>query len=132
MLYLVLILASMLLWMGFLGLTVVEARTGARLLENPRRALDRRVQRVSFLANHVHWGNFISHVLGSLIERIAHDIAHGTLIAVRFVEHELTRTVRYLRSRRPNLLAPRPSRRSPLAQTSEYVRKMLRLPRTKK
>jgi hypothetical protein len=70
--------------------------------------------------------------VGSLVTRIVHDIAHGALIAVRFIEHELTRTVRYLRNRRPNLLAPTPSRRSSAAQTADYLRKMLRLPRTKK
>jgi hypothetical protein len=132
MFYLILVLSSILLWFAFLGYTAVEARTGMRILERPRRALDAQVQRALFLANNVHWGNFLAHVFGSLIARIVHDIAHWSLLAVRFVEHQLTRVVRYLRDRRPNLLAPRPSRQSPFAQTTQYVRKMLRLPRTKK
>lgn len=132
MLNLVLLFASIAAFAGFFGLTLVEARTGTRVLDTPRRALDTYVARTIFLVKHVDWTDFFSHLAGVITARIVHDVAHTSLLIVRFVEHELTRVVRYLRDRHPNLLAPRPSRRPLFAQTIEYLKKTFRLPRAKK
>jgi hypothetical protein len=126
--YLILLVVSILLLGGFVGLTILEARRGKRFLESPRKALDRLVQRALFLITYVHWSAFLKHVVQSLVARIAHDIAHVSLMSVRFLERELTAVVRYLRDRRPNLLAPKPSRDSALRQTTRYLYKTLRLP----
>jgi hypothetical protein len=126
MLYLFLILASIGLFAAFLGLTVVEARAGTRVLSSPRAKLDKEVSKVSFIITHVRWGSFFLNAIESISERIVHDIAHWSLIFVRFMERELTETVRYLRDRRPNMLAPKPSRRPLVEQVTHYVQKTLK------
>jgi hypothetical protein len=132
MFYLLLIAISLFLFLAFMALTLMEARTGMRLLAGPRAKLDRQIEKASFVIDHVNWGDFISHLVQSFFVRIAHDIAHWSLIVVRFLERQLTRVVRYMRDRRPNLLAPKPSRTPILTQTRSYVRKTLRLPKKEK
>ncbi len=132
MTYLYFILASIVLFSGFLGLTLAEARTGRRVFAQPRRALDKKVAQAMFLIEHVNWSDFLSHFVQSIAARVVHDIAHWSLLLVRFIERRLTAIVRYMRDRRPNLLAPRPSRRSPIVQTADYLKKKLRLSRNKK
>ncbi len=126
MIYLLLIAFSIALFCGFFGLTIAEARTGTRILATPRRTLDKKLARIVFIANHVNWSDFLGHVVQSVVARIAHDMAHWSLIAVRFIERQLTRVVRYLRDSRPNLLAPKPSRSSIFTQTTNYFREKLR------
>lgn len=129
MTYIFLVLGSILLFSGFLGLTIVEARTGRRVLAAPRHTLDVKVSQAMFIIEHVNWSDFLSHFVQSIAARVVHDIAHWSLLFVRFVERRLTAIVRYMRDRRPNLLAPRPSRRSPLDQTVSYLKKRLHLSR---
>jgi hypothetical protein len=126
MIYLFLIVLSIALFGGFLGLTVVEARSGTRVLSAPRAMLDRRLTRWVFIIHHVEWAEFFSHLIQSVAARVAHDVAHVSLIVVRFLERQLTRVVRYLRDSRPNLLAPKPSRSSIFTQTSNYLQEKLR------
>jgi hypothetical protein len=121
LIYLILLAVSIALFVGFFSLTMVEARTGTRILSAPRKKLDKGVARVFFIAEHVDWGGFIAHIVQSIVARIAHDVAHVTLLTVRFVERQLTAVVRTLRNRRPNLLAPKPSRSSPLTQVTDYL-----------
>jgi hypothetical protein len=123
--YLLLISISLLLLLAFMALTLTEARTGTRFLAVPRARLDTWVTRASFLVEHVNWSEFIAHLVQSLAARIAHDIVHWTLMAVRFAERQLTRAMRYLRDSRPNVLAPQPSRPPILTQMQTYVRKMI-------
>jgi hypothetical protein len=132
MFYLLLISISIFLFLAFMALTLTEARTGTRLLAAPRAKLDQQVERAMFVVNHVNWADFISHVVQSFFARLAHDIAQTTLIAVRFLERELTRIVRYMRDRRPNVLAPTPSRESPITQTTAYLKKTLHLSKEEK
>jgi hypothetical protein len=132
MTYLLLIIASIALFAGFFGVTVVEARTGTRYFAGVRAKLDKRVARTSFIIKHVDWLEFFTHLVQSFIERVLHDLAHWTLIAVRFLERELTNVVRYLRDRRPNLLAPKPSRTPLFKQVFGYARKTLGLSGSKK
>jgi hypothetical protein len=128
MIYLLAIIASIALFAAFLSLTIVEARTGTRMFGTARKMLDHRVGHVSFIVKHVNWSDFIGHLVQSVAARIAHDIAHWSLIAVRFIERELTRVVRYLRDRRPNVLAPKPSRTPAITQVTNYIQTMIRRP----
>lgn len=100
MLYLILIAVSLILLGGFLVLVSIERKRGLRVAGALRNRLDAKVSRVAFIVQHVDWGAFVKHLVGTVFERVAHDIAHGVLRAVRFVERLLTRTVRQLRARR--------------------------------
>lgn len=109
--YLISILIAGLLFFGFLLLTYYEARRGTRLFAGSRYKLDKKVGRMVFLLEHVDWGAFTAHVTKTSLNTLAHDIAHGTLIAVRTVERFLTRAVYSLRRRRDDAtLPPGPSR----------------------
>jgi hypothetical protein len=122
---LILLIGSLTLFVAFFGLLMVEAQTGRRVFDGTRRSLDRRVRRVEFIVRHVDWAEFLAHIVQSIGARIAHDIAHISLLVVRFLERQLTRTVRYLRDRKPNVLAPKPSRESMVSQARNYVQEML-------
>ncbi len=124
---LILLIISLLLFLGFFGLTVMEAETGVRFLERPRGRFDAYLMRMAFVARHIDWGDLLSHVVESMVARVVHDVAHWSLLFVRFVERELTNIVQYLRNRRPNVLAPHPSRSSSFAQTKEYLQRMFRI-----
>ncbi|MDB5189732.1 MAG: hypothetical protein JWN49_58 [Parcubacteria group bacterium] len=106
MAYLIAIVILVALLVAFLVLVGFEERSGKRLLAGRRYMLDGKVERVSFILQHVDWGAFSADVARSSIERAAHDIAHGSLIAVRALERFLTRVVRTLRTRRDVPLPP--------------------------
>ncbi|MBA3789520.1 hypothetical protein H0X32_04000 [Patescibacteria group bacterium] len=125
MFYLLLLSISIFVFLGFLALTLVEVRTGTRILGGARSKLDIQVARATYVMNHVRWSEFLSHLVQSIAARIVHDVAHASLFIVRFAERQLTRVVRYLRTRRPNVLAPPNSRASPLHQTSTYLKKTM-------
>jgi hypothetical protein len=126
MIYLILLALSIVLFVGFFALTVVEAQTGRRMFGLSRKKFDKNVGRVFFIIEHVDWSGFIAHLVQSVAARVAHDIAHWTLMTVRFLERQLTTVVRTLRNQRPNLLAPKPSRTSPLTQVSGYLQATIR------
>lgn len=100
MAYLIAIFASIALLAGFLALTRFEAVHGTRVLGSVRRRLDTRAERVGFVVSHVDWAAFTNHMVRTAAARIAHDLAHATLLVVRVLERMLTRFVKYLRSRR--------------------------------
>lgn len=100
MLYLILIGISLILFGGFIALTAFERRRGLRVAGVYRNKLDARVSRAVFIAMHVDWGAFTRHLLGTVLERVLHDVAHFVLRIVRTTERLLTRTVRALRERR--------------------------------
>jgi hypothetical protein len=127
MLYLILILGSVLLFAVFLGLTIVEARSGKRMLAPQRAKLDKIIAQYTFVAKHVDWTGFIESAAQSAFERVIHDVAQAVLICVRFIERQLTGLVRTLRTRRPNMLAPKPSRTPALVQVSRFARRRLRI-----
>jgi hypothetical protein len=123
MIYLASILVSIALFIGFLGLTIVEARKGTRVvLASSRTKLDHHVARASFVLKNVNWTSFFFQAFLSFAERIVHDVAQWSLVVVRFIERELTGVVRSLRYRRPNMLAPKPSRVPLRTQISKYLR----------
>ncbi|MES2931716.1 MAG: hypothetical protein V4682_03410 [Patescibacteria group bacterium] len=100
MLYLILIGLSLILFGGFIALTAFERRRGLRVAGIYRNKLDAKVSRAAFIATHVDWGAFTKHLLGTVLERVLHDVAHFVLRIVRTTERLLTRTVKALRERR--------------------------------
>ena len=98
MVYLIVLGVLFLLAGGFLTLIALEADHG-RLLKDVRGFLDTKVTRLAFIARHVDWSAFVKHVLKEGSARVAHDLAHGTLVGIRFMERTLTRAVRTLRER---------------------------------
>jgi hypothetical protein len=122
---LILVRSSLTLFGAFLLLTVFEAKYG-RVGGSLRGRWDRHVTRATFIAQHIDWGGFIKHVVQSFIERVAHDVAHTTLQATRFIERLLTRAVRSLRERRIGIVVPVASRqRISLRETLRGFRKSL-------
>ncbi|MDB5195397.1 MAG: hypothetical protein JWO84_581 [Parcubacteria group bacterium] len=97
--YLVAVLASLLLLVGFVMWSWLETRTGFRLFPRSRRRFDSKVARTAFVIRHIDWAAFFQHLARSSAERIAHDLVHTTLIVVRAMERMLTRTIRTLRER---------------------------------
>lgn len=105
--YFILILVPSVLLGLFLALVSYEERIGRRVvLEGRRHLFDTKMARVAFVARHVDWGAFLSDLTRTSIERAVHDIAHATLLGVRFVERKLTELVRTLRSRSDQPLFP--------------------------
>ena len=97
--YLIAIGVSFLAFGLFLVLTAVEGKTGKRMLRGTRENFDAKVARVAYIIRHVDWGAFVTHTAKALAERIAHDVVHGVLLAVRSTERVLTRLIRVLRER---------------------------------
>lgn len=100
MLYIILIGLSLILFGGFITLTAFERKRGLRVAGVYRNKLDTKVSRAAFVASHVDWGAFTRHLLGTVLERVLHDVAHFVLRFVRTTERLLTRTVKGLRERR--------------------------------
>lgn len=87
------------LLLSYVVVLVVERSRGKRLFQVYRTRLDARVTRGVYIVNHIDWGAFFGHVLKVSLEKIAHDIVHGILLAVRTVERSLTKAIRLLRGR---------------------------------
>lgn len=100
MLYIILIGLTLILFGGFIMLTAFERKRGLRVAGVYRNKLDTKVSRAAFVASHVDWGAFTRHLLGTVLERVLHDVAHFVLRFVRTTERLLTRTVKGLRERR--------------------------------
>ncbi|MDO8624079.1 MAG: hypothetical protein Q7R54_01865 [bacterium] len=96
---LVLVGLSILLFVGFLLLTRYEVAHGMRLLATRRMAFDARATHLTFALTHIDFESFLREQVHILSARIAHDIAHLSLITVRVVERLLTRLVKHLRAR---------------------------------
>lgn len=124
--YLIAIVVSLILIIGFLSLTSFEAARGVRLLGGLRRRLDRKVGQASFIIAHVDLGSFVRDAVRDGIERVLHDIAHASLVVVRFIERVLTRFVRKLRGRSEEV--PERPRRS-FGEAVAHVKRTVRLRR---
>lgn len=98
MAYIIFILITLALLVGFIFLSDYESRKGARVFARERGHLDGSVEKVEFILTHVDLGAFLREELHHLASRIAHDIAHLSLIAIRAVERFLTNIVRHLRT----------------------------------
>lgn len=127
--HLILIAAPLVLLALFLAVTAYEGRRGRRLaLSGPRYLFDKKMERAAFIVQHVDWGAFLNDLTKSGAERLLHDLAHSTLIAVRAVERELTSLVRTLRARREPTALPAPDAQEPsrIAAATAYLRKTIR------
>jgi alkylation response protein AidB-like acyl-CoA dehydrogenase len=122
--YLIAILVSAALLGGFLALTTLETRRGARFFTRSRERLDVRTARTAFIIRHVDWGASLRDLVRLGFARLVHDLAEGTLALVRTVERILTRTVRYLRERRHADGAPQHNH--PLLHIAHTLRRNLR------
>lgn len=96
----ILVLSSIVLFVGFLFLTRAEERRGVRYFPSTRDALDARVSTMSVQALNTDIGETTASFLRRVGHRILHDVAHISLLAVRWVERTLTRAVRSLRAKR--------------------------------
>lgn len=120
MAYLVFIGITLALLAGFFALTNYETRRGMRVFEAERAHLDRTVERVEFILQHVDLGAFLRDEIRRLIARLGHDIAHLSLQAVRSTERVLTRLVRHLRSRHTVDTTPRETARPFVKSLSDF------------
>lgn len=100
MVALILVLSSIVLFVGFLFLTRFEERRGMRYVPNTREALDAQVNTVSTQVLNTNLSEATAAFLRRLGHRLLHDVAHISLLAVRWVERTLTRAVRSLRAKR--------------------------------
>jgi hypothetical protein len=118
--YLIFIIIASLLLGGFFALTGYEARRGSRYFALERDRLDRNVERVEFIWQHVDLAAFVRDEIRRLAGRLSHDIAHLSLQTVRAVERLLTRLVRYLRSKHAIEVGPRENVREFVKTLSDF------------
>ncbi|MBU6214391.1 hypothetical protein KGM48_00905 [Patescibacteria group bacterium] len=116
---LLLILGTIALLGGFIAMTAYETGRGSRFFSARRARLDRLVERISFIIEHVDFAAFLRDELRHLAHRIGHDIAHLSLQIVRAIERILTRLVRSFRVREAGS-APRESTRAFVKTLSDF------------
>jgi len=126
MTYVAAILIALILLVGFLTLTAFEASHGVRIMGGVRRKLDRKVGQASFIIAHVDLAAFIRDSIRDGIERIVHDVAHASLLVVRFLERTLTRFVKGMRGRAEE--TPERPRRT-FREAFDHVKRTVRLRR---
>lgn len=126
--YLIFILVTLALLIGFFLLTEYEARRGARLFAQKRADLDRNVERVEFILAHVDLGAFLRDEVRRIAGRLSHDVAHLSLQSVRAAERLLTRLVRHLRAQHVVDAGPRESAR-PFVKTLSAFKDRLKATR---
>lgn len=120
MIYLIFILITVALLVGFFALTDYEARHGIRFCVQYRGRLDRIVERTEFIIANVNLGEFIRDEIRHFISRVGHDIVHFSLIVVRAVERLLTSLVRRLRAQPEIDTAPRETAREFVKTLSDF------------
>ncbi len=120
MAYLIFILSTFALLVGFFVLSGYEARRGVRVFAPERARLDENVERAEFILAHVDLAAFLREECHRLAGRIAHDVAHLSLQTVRSVERFLTRLVRRLRVQRAIDSEPRESTREFVKTLSDF------------
>lgn len=120
MTYLIFLLVSLLLLVGFLIAVNYETRRGVRLYAEQRARLDEQVERIEFIVAHVDLGAFLHGEVRRLVGRIGHDVVHISLLTVRAIERVLTRLVRHLRAKNEMDPAPRESTREFVKTLSDF------------
>ncbi len=116
MIYVILMVLSIGLFVGFLLLTERERVRGERVLAAHRTALDAQVGRLIFIVQHVDFKSFAREEAGRLVTWVSHVAAHLSLRAVRAVERALTRLVRQLRTKQ--------AVEAPTQETREFVKQL--------
>lgn len=117
MAYLVFILLSVVLFVGFFVLTWYEGGRGVRVLAARRTRLDERVARAEFILAHVDFRAFAQEELKRFAHYVGHEAAHLSLRIVRAAERLLTRLVRHLRAQRTVEVRP-------AGETREFIKTM--------
>jgi len=117
---LVFILVALALLAGFFALTNYETRRGARFYEEQRSRLDRAIEHMVFISEHVNLAEFLRDEVRHLAGRIGHDTVHVSLVAVRAVERVLTNLVRRLRTHPEVDTAPRETAREFVKTLSDF------------
>lgn len=120
MAYLILILITVVLLVGFFVLTDYEARSGIRFCAQYRGRLDRIVERTEFIIANVNLGEFIRDEIRHFISRVGHDIVHFSLVVVRAIERLLTSLIRRLRAHPEIDTAPRETAREFVKTLSDF------------
>lgn len=126
MIYLTLVILSTALCALFLFTVALEARTGKRFFRETRERLDREAARIFFIVAHVDLAAFLRDLVREAGKRIAHDIAHLSLIIVRATERLLTRVVRALRAHTAHTNATTPAPTSPFVRSMKDLKHKLR------
>src|SRR3989344_5624002 len=111
MTYLILVLLTLSLLVGFFLLTSYEASHGIRLFVGPRTRLDQQSARIEFIVEHVDLGAFARDEIRRMAGIVSHAVVHFSLQIVRTVERLLTRLVRNLRPTHVVDMTPRESTR---------------------
>ena len=94
MAYLIFILVTLALLVGFVALSEYETRRGVRMFARERARLDGQVERAEFILAHVDIAAFLREECRLISQYVAHTVTHVSLTAVRAVERFLTRLVR--------------------------------------
>lgn len=126
MLYLAIFIVALVLFFGFLALTAYEGKRGSRVFASGRASLDAKVSETTGALKHVDFSAFLWHLVRDVTSRIVHDVAHVSLIVVRWLERFLTRIVRYLRGKTSVATVPTEGNRSAFVETITYFKKTLR------
>ena len=129
MAYLIFILISLALLVGFVALSSYETGRGVRFFARERTRLDERVEQVAFIVSHVDLAAFAREEFHRLAKRVAHFVAHHSLNAVRTVERLLTRLVRRLRMERAAIdTTPRENAREFVKTLSDFKDRLKETP----
>ncbi|MFZ1987903.1 MAG: hypothetical protein WAV21_02630 [Minisyncoccia bacterium] len=123
---LIFIAVSITVFASFLLLTWYEQKRGMRFFSEKRALLDTEVSRLVFVYTHVDFGSLVRTTFRSVVERVAHDIAHVSLTAIRALERVLTRAVRALRARRAAGAAKDTPSPSAFASSMSHFKRQLR------
>jgi hypothetical protein len=118
--YLIFILVTLVLLIGFFVLTVYETERTTRLFAEKRTRLDASVTRAEFILTHVDLAAFLRDEVIRIAHRTVHDVAHFSLLVVRATERALTRLVRYLRTRRSADIVPNENPREFVKTLSDF------------
>ncbi len=120
MAYLVFIVITIALTIGWVALLRYESRIGIRYAVLHRANLDAKVERIEFLLAHVDFVSFLREETHHLMNRIGHDIVELTLRVIRAIERFLTSIVRTLRTRQTVATHPQDVR----GNAREFVKKL--------
>jgi len=114
------LLGTFVLLGGFLGLSSYETRQGTRVWAGKRAHFDTQVERAEFILTHIDLAAFLREEFQHIAKRVAHDIAHFSLQAVRTIERFLTRLVRHLRMERTIDATPHENAREFIKTLSDF------------
>ncbi|MCX6790084.1 MAG: hypothetical protein NTV60_00985 [Candidatus Kaiserbacteria bacterium] len=120
MIYLVLVVGTLLLLVGFIVLTEYERAHTVRFFAHEREQLDAFVKRIEFIIENVDLAAFMRDEVHHATNSIGHFFAHLSLQAVRAIERLLTRLVRYLRIQNEESTSPRENAREFVKTLSDF------------